>query len=97
MSQPAPRSVFEESPKTLIEEHRGVYLIVNSVSRRVKELQRGAKKLAFPPDGSMELERIALQELLEEKLTVVERVPLTEEEVRAALELGPAEDDGEEL
>lgn len=64
-------NIHDESPGTLLREHRGLYVMVNAVSKRVRQLQRGERALAYPPDGSREAVKIAIQEFLEDKLKVV--------------------------
>ena len=71
--------IFEEVPADLIREHRGTYLIVNAVSRRVRQLQLGDKELSVLDDGSHDPTRIALKELSEGKLEIVVRVPVPED------------------
>lgn len=62
-----------EQPSDLVREHRGYYLIVNAVAKRVRALQTGDKALALPPDGVRDPIRIALQELAEEKLEITSK------------------------
>lgn len=67
------KEILSENPRDLLSEHRGHYLMVNAISRRVRQLQQGERFLALPPDGSREYVRIAAQEFFEEKLKVVAR------------------------
>lgn len=62
-----------ETPAQLIQEHRGYYLIVNAISKRVRQLQLGERAQALPPDGSREAVRIATQEFLEDKLEITQK------------------------
>ena len=71
--------IFEEVPADLIREHRGTYLIVNAVSRRVRQLQLGDKELTALDDGGHDPTLIALKELSEGKLEIVVRVPVPED------------------
>lgn len=65
--------ILDENLGELIREHRGLYLMVNAVSKRVRQLQRGERALAYPPDGSREAVKIAIQEFLDDKLKVTEK------------------------
>lgn len=47
------------------------YLMVNAVSRRVRQLQLGERALAVPLDGNRDLTHVAKSEFLEGKLIVV--------------------------
>ena len=80
MAKRSPKeNIFEEVPADLIREHRGTYLIVNAVSRRVRQIQLGDKVLSHLEDGTHEPTRIALKEFSEGKLEIVTRVPVQEE------------------
>jgi len=73
MSEERP-AFFEENPGKLIREHRMHYLLVNAVSRRVRQLQLGEKALALPPDAvNRDSSYIARQEFLEDKLEIIPR------------------------
>jgi DNA-directed RNA polymerase subunit K/omega len=63
--------LLDENLGQLIREHRGRYLTLNVISRRVRQLQTGKRSLALPADGSRESVRVAIQEVLEDKLEVV--------------------------
>lgn len=67
-------SIFSEEPAKLIKEHRGYYLLVNAIAKRVRGLQLGDKALALPPDGSREVTRIAIQEFLDGKTEIARTV-----------------------
>jgi DNA-directed RNA polymerase subunit K/omega len=68
------KDILDENLGELIRERRGNYLVVNAVSKRVRQLQTGDRYLALPADGSRDPVRIALQELLDDKLEVLPRI-----------------------
>lgn len=59
----------------MLREQRGNYLMINAVSRRVRQLQLGERAQATLPDGSRDSVRIAMQEFIDEKLEIVPRTP----------------------
>jgi DNA-directed RNA polymerase subunit K/omega len=69
-------AVLRESAAELIREHRGMYRVINAVSRRVRQLQLGEKALAYPPDGTRDVVKIAFQEFVEEKVEIVQKAPV---------------------
>jgi DNA-directed RNA polymerase subunit K/omega len=88
MAKHAPKeNILEEDPADLIQEHRGTYLLVNAVSRRVRQIQLGEKVYALPTEGSREPSYIAVHEFLEGKLEIVPRDP-TPEQQQAMMEIG---------
>ena len=64
---------FEENPADFIKEHRQYYLMVNAISKRVRQLQLGDRALALPANGSRDPVYIAQEEFLQNKLAVTER------------------------
>lgn len=80
MTEYGTESFFQENPGDFIRERRMHYLMVNAISRRVRQLQLGERPLATPPDGSRDPLRIAAQEFLEDKLEVVPKQLHLEEE-----------------
>lgn len=64
---------FDNNPADLIREHRENYLMVNAISKRVRQLQTGDRALALPSDGSRDPVYIAQAEFLNEKLTITPR------------------------
>ena len=66
-------SFFDEKPSDLIREHRQFYLMVNAISRRVRQLQTGDRALALPANGNREAFYIAQEEFLQDKLLVTPR------------------------
>lgn len=65
---------FDEKTSDLVREHRQVYLIINAISKRVRQLQLGERALALPASGSRDPLYIAQEELLQDKLNITERV-----------------------
>jgi DNA-directed RNA polymerase subunit K/omega len=68
-------SFFEEGLGKMLREERGVYLMVNAVSRRVRQLQLGERALSLPADGSRDIVKMAFQEFVDDKLEIVPRTP----------------------
>ena len=79
MDQGEQKTIFEERMPDLISEHRGIYLLVNAVARRVRELQMGDRSYAIPTDKPKDLIKIAMQEFMDEKIRVVRRADLDTE------------------
>lgn len=79
MDQGEHKTIFEERMPDLIAEHRGIYLVVNAVARRVRELQIGDRSYAMPSDKPKDLIKIAMQEFIDEKVRVVRRCELDSE------------------
>lgn len=73
------RLLAQDDPASLIKEHRGYYLLVNAISKRVRELQLGERALALPADGSHDPVKIATQEILEGKVDIVPKARMTQE------------------
>ena len=65
------KDILEEDLGELLREHRGYYLLVNTISKRVRQLQLGERALSQCADGSREVVKLAIQELLDSKLKVV--------------------------
>ncbi len=80
MTEYAQEAFFDENVGDFVRERRMHYLVVNAVSRRVRQLQLGERPLALPSDGNREPIRIALQEFLDDQLEVVPRVHLENDE-----------------
>ncbi|MBN1867247.1 DNA-directed RNA polymerase subunit omega [Candidatus Sumerlaeota bacterium] len=59
---------MEQDARKMLETHRGRYLLVNSISQRVKALQSGYKPLV--PRGSNDLDVVATEEIRQDKLRV---------------------------
>ncbi len=78
-------SFFDASPSDMIKDHRQYYLMVNAISKRVRQLQLGDRALALPASGSRDPLYIATEEFLQDKLTVTPR--------KAALHFPDFEDD----
>lgn len=66
-------SIFDEKPSDLIKEHRQVYLLVNGIARRVRQLQTGDRALALPANGNRDPFYIAQEEFMQDKLQIVSR------------------------
>ena len=66
-------SFFDEKPSDLIREHRQVYLLVNGIARRVRQLQTGDRALALPANGNRDPFYVAQEEFLQDKLVIVPR------------------------
>ena len=66
-------SFFNNEPSDLIKEHRENYLMVNAISKRVRQLQLGERALALPADGSRDPVYVAQAEFLNDKLSVTPR------------------------
>ena len=66
-------SFFNEKPSDLIKEHRQVYLLVNGIARRVRQLQTGDRALALPANGVRDPFYIAQEEFMQDKLEIVPR------------------------
>lgn len=64
---------FNNKPSDLITEHREYYLMVNAISKRVRQLQLGDRALALPADGSRDPLYIAQEEFLRDKLVITPR------------------------
>ena len=64
---------FEEDPASMIRDHRQYYLMVNAISKRVRQLQTGDRALALPDDGSRDPLYVARAEFLNDKLTITPR------------------------
>ncbi len=64
---------FDNNPADLIREHREYYLMVNAISKRVRQLQLGDRPLALPADGSRDPLYIAQEEFLRDKLVITPR------------------------
>lgn len=80
MASTTPRySFFNENAGELIKEHRLYYLLVNAVSKRVRQLQLGDRALALPSDGTRDVVAIALQEFAEDKLDIIPRALVYDE------------------
>lgn len=67
------QSFFDEEPSDLIREHRCYYLMVNAISRRVRQLQLGERALALPPSGTRDPFYVAQEEFLQDKLDITPR------------------------
>lgn len=65
---------FNEKPSDLIKEHRQVYLLINAIAKRVRQLQLGDRALALPANGNREALYISQEEFLQDKLKITERV-----------------------
>lgn len=65
---------FNEKPSDLIKEHRQVYLLINAIAKRVRQLQLGERALALPANGNREALYIAQEEFMQDKLNITERV-----------------------
>lgn len=65
---------FDERPADLLQEHRQVYLMINAIAKRVRQLQLGDRALALPANGSRDPLYIAQEEFLQDKLEITERV-----------------------
>ena len=59
---------MEQDIPQMLETHTGRYLLVNSISQRVRALQSGYKPLV--PRGSNDLTSIAMEEFKEDKIRV---------------------------
>lgn len=66
-------SFFQEKPSDMITEHRQYYLMVNAISRRVRQLQLGERALALPASGSRDPLYIAQEEFMQDKLAITQR------------------------
>lgn len=64
---------FNNNPSDLIKDHREYYLMVNAISKRVRQLQLGDRALALPADGSRDPLYIAQEEFLQDKLVITPR------------------------
>lgn len=64
---------FDEDPADFIREHRRYYLMVNAISKRVRQLQLGDRALALPASGSRDPIYIAQEEFLQGKLAITQR------------------------
>lgn len=80
MSEYTHESFFDENPGEFIRDRRMHYLMVNAISRRVRQLQLGERALSTPPDGSRDTTRVAIQEFLDDHLEITPRVHLHHEE-----------------
>ncbi|MCX7718354.1 MAG: DNA-directed RNA polymerase subunit omega [Candidatus Sumerlaeaceae bacterium] len=78
-----PPDALKEDPATLIREHRGMYMMINAISRRVRDLQAGERALSHLPDGSWDPVKVATQEFLEGKLDIIPRSDQPEGEAGA--------------
>lgn len=67
------QSFFDEEPGLLIKEHRCYYLMVNAISRRVRQLQTGDRALALPPNGTRDPFYVAQEEFVQNKLDITPR------------------------
>lgn len=65
------KDILEEDLGDLLREHRGYYLLVNTIARRVRQLQLGERPLSQCADGSRDVVKLTIQELLDSKLKVV--------------------------
>lgn len=66
--------VFGEDPTVLLDEHRGQYLLINAIARRVRQLQIGDRPRAYPADLPADHTKIATQEFLEGKLDIYKKM-----------------------
>ena len=75
MAKPVlPKNILEIPVRELMDDNRGVYLVVNALARRVRALQSpNERTYAQPTDGSTDPINTATQEFLEDKLQVVTR------------------------
>jgi DNA-directed RNA polymerase subunit K/omega len=64
---------FDENTSDLLREHRQVYLMINAISKRVRQLQLGERALALPASGSRDPLYIAEEEFRQDKLAITER------------------------
>jgi DNA-directed RNA polymerase subunit K/omega len=62
---------MEHDVSSYVKEHKGKYLLVNSLSKRVRDLQSGYKPLI--PASGKDFESIAVEEFREEKIRVETR------------------------
>ncbi len=62
---------MEHDVSSYVKEHKGKYLLVNSLSKRVRDLQSGYKPLV--PSSGKDFETIAIDEFREEKIRVETR------------------------
>ena len=83
-----PPDALTEDPATLIREHRGMYMMINAISRRVRDLQSGERALSHLPEGNKDLVKVAIQEFLEGKLDIIPR----QDQVAGADEAEAAQD-----
>jgi DNA-directed RNA polymerase subunit K/omega len=75
MKRNVQKDMLEENPKELIQDHRGYYLMVNAIAKRVRQLQLGEKAQATLADGTRDGVRIATLEFVEDKLDIIPKVP----------------------
>lgn len=75
MAKPVlPKNILEIPVRDLMDENRGIYLVVNALARRVRALQSPNERIyAYPPSGSKDPINIATQEFIEDELQVVTR------------------------
>lgn len=62
---------MQHDVSSYVKEHRGKYLLVNSLSKRVRDLQSGYKPLV--PSSGKDFEEIAIDEFRENKIQVETR------------------------
>ena len=65
---------MDGTPSELLKEHRQVYLMINAISKRVRQLQLGDRALALPANGNRDPLYIAQEEFAQDKLVITERV-----------------------
>jgi hypothetical protein len=72
---------LDGKPSDFIRDHRQVYLMINAISKRVRQLQLGERALALPASGSRDPLYIAQEEFIQDKLVITERLaPVTFED-----------------
>lgn len=74
MTEYGQESFFKEEPGNFLRERRMHYLMVNSIAKRVRQLQLGERPLVTLPDGTRDPIRVATQEFLDGQLEIVPRV-----------------------
>lgn len=80
MAEKTPKSIVEEDVGELLKERRGTYLVVNAVSKRVRQLQLGERPLVGVGEGQRDQIQTAIQEFQAGKVLVHPRVVAEEEE-----------------
>ena len=69
-------SLMTEPAAVLLKEHRRMYIVINALAKRSRQLTLGERPLAYPADGSVDPVVIATLELIEEKIDIVPPLPV---------------------
>lgn len=94
MNQGEHKTIFEERMPDLIAEHRGIYLLVNAVSRRVRALQQGDRAYVPVAENTKDLIKVAMREFADEKILVVRRSEIPDDQMDVDDDLPSADTDG---